>query len=111
MPCRSAESFLNLLERERIRRGTYRTRDEARQDVFDDIEMFYNPKRKHARNTMLSPAEFERQQMLRRQRFASTILSSGKTRSIRGIRILAAIASAANLAARAKTSGLPVTSE
>lgn len=62
-----AESFFNLLKRERIRRRTYRTRKEARQDVFDYIEMFYNPKRKHARNGMLSPAEFERQQMMRRE--------------------------------------------
>ncbi len=57
-----AESFFNLLKRERIRRKTYRTRAEARQDVFDYIEMFYNPKRKHVRNGMLSPVEFERQQ-------------------------------------------------
>jgi putative transposase len=35
-----------------------------RQDVFDYIEMFYNPKRKHARNGMLSPVEFERQQKM-----------------------------------------------
>ncbi|MBD3849391.1 IS3 family transposase [Bosea sp. SSUT16] len=56
-----AESFFNLLKRERIRRKTYRTREEARQDVFDYIEMFYNPKRKHVRNGMLSPVEFERQ--------------------------------------------------
>lgn len=57
-----AESFFNLLKRERIRRRTYRTREEARRDVFEYIEMFYNPKRKHARNGMLSPIEFERQQ-------------------------------------------------
>jgi putative transposase len=57
-----AESFFNLLKRERIRRKTYRTRQEARQDVFDYIEMFYNPNRKHVRNGMLSPVEFERQQ-------------------------------------------------
>ena len=56
-----AESFFNLLKRERIRRKVYRTRAEARQDVFDYIEMFYNPTRKHARNGMLSPVEFERQ--------------------------------------------------
>jgi len=37
------ESFLNLLKRERIRRRTYRSRDETTQDVFDYIEMFYNP--------------------------------------------------------------------
>lgn len=57
-----AESFFNLLKRARIRRKVYRSRDEARQDVFDYIEMFYNPKRKHVRNGMLSPVEFERQQ-------------------------------------------------
>lgn len=57
-----AESFFNPLKRERIRRRTYRTREEARTDVFDYIEMFYNPKRKHVRNGMLSPVEFERQQ-------------------------------------------------
>lgn len=47
------ESFFNLLKRERIRRRNYRSRDEARQDVFDYIEMFYNPIRKHVRNGML----------------------------------------------------------
>jgi len=62
-----AESFFNLLKRERIRRRTYRTRDEARQDVFDYIEMFYNPKRKHANNGMLSPVNFEAQQKLNPQ--------------------------------------------
>ncbi|MEQ6250535.1 IS3 family transposase [Sulfitobacter sp. HNIBRBA3233] len=62
-----AESFFNLLKRERIRRRTYRTREEARQDVFDYIEMFYNSKRKHARNGMLSPVDFERQQKLRHE--------------------------------------------
>ena len=60
-----AESFFNLLKRERIRRRTYKTREEARQDVFDYIEMFYNPVRKHVRNGMLSPVEFERQQMMK----------------------------------------------
>lgn len=56
------ERFFNLLKRERIRRRVYRSRDEARQDVFDYIEMFYNPKRKHVRNGMMSPVEFERLQ-------------------------------------------------
>lgn len=62
-----AESFFNLLKRERIRRRTYKTREEARQDVFDYIEMFYNPIRKHVRNGMLSPVECERQQALMAQ--------------------------------------------
>ncbi|MFK3781670.1 IS3 family transposase [Agrobacterium sp. NPDC089420] len=59
-----AESFFNLLKRERICRKVYRSRDEARQDVFDYIEMFYNPKRKHVRNGMLSPVEFEKQKKI-----------------------------------------------
>ena len=59
-----AGSFFNLLKRERIRRRVYRSRDEARQDVFDYIEMFYNPKRKHIRNGMLSPVDFEKQQKI-----------------------------------------------
>ena len=45
-----AESFFQLLKRERIRRRTYPTREAARQDVFEYIEMFYNPKRKHTNN-------------------------------------------------------------
>jgi len=54
-----AESFFQLLKRERIRRRTYITRDAARQDVFDYIEMFYNPTRKHTNNGMLSPVDYE----------------------------------------------------
>jgi len=60
-----AESFFNLPKRVRIRRRTYKSRDEARQDLFDHIEVFYNPKRKHARNWMLSPVDFERQKKLK----------------------------------------------
>ncbi|GAB5430423.1 MAG: hypothetical protein Devi2KO_38820 [Devosia indica] len=59
-----AESFFNLLKRERIRHRTCRTRDEARPDVFDYIGMFYNPTRKHVRNDMLSPVEFERRHQI-----------------------------------------------
>jgi putative transposase len=62
-----AESFFNLLKRERIRRRAYKTREDARRDVFDYIEMFYNPKRKHARNGMLSPVDFERQQKMKQE--------------------------------------------
>lgn len=58
-----AESFFNLLKRDRIRRRA----EDARSDVFDYIEMFYNPKRKHVRNGMLSPADFERQQQRKLQ--------------------------------------------
>ncbi|WP_262108363.1 IS3 family transposase [Aeromonas sp. Marseille-Q5825] len=56
-----AESFFQLLKRERIKRRIYSTRDEARSDVFDYIEMFYNPIRRHGSNDGLSPVEFEKQ--------------------------------------------------
>lgn len=58
-----AESFFQLLKRERIRRRTYLTRDAARQDVFDYIEMFYNPSRKHTNNGMMSPVDYETKQL------------------------------------------------
>jgi putative transposase len=62
-----AESFFQLLKRERVRRKVYVTRDEARQDIFDYIEMFYNPKRRHSFNERLSPVEFEKRHFLRLQ--------------------------------------------
>lgn len=62
-----AESFFQLLKRERIRRKTYATRKDARQDIFDCIEFFYNPKRKHANNGLLSPINFEQQTIMKSQ--------------------------------------------
>jgi transposase InsO family protein len=44
-----------------LTRKTYRTRDDAKADVFDYIERFYNPKRRHSTIGYLSPIEFERQ--------------------------------------------------
>ena len=55
------ESFFSSLKTERTGNKTYRTRDEARADVFDYIERFYNPKRRHSTIGYLSPMEFERQ--------------------------------------------------
>jgi putative transposase len=55
-----AESFFQLLKRERIRRKIYSTRQDARADVFDYIEMFYTPERLHGFNNQLSPVEFEK---------------------------------------------------
>ncbi len=49
-----AESFFQLLKRERIRRKTYGTREEVKQDVFDYIEMFYNPKLRYRLSNDLS---------------------------------------------------------
>jgi putative transposase len=54
------ESFFGLLKRERVNRARYRTRDEARADVFDYIECFYNRKRRHGYLGNISPAAFEK---------------------------------------------------
>jgi len=54
------ESFFSTLKTERTDRKIYRTRDEARADVFDYIERFYNPKRRHSTLGYVSPEEFER---------------------------------------------------
>jgi putative transposase len=54
-----AESFFQLLKRERIRRRIYTTRSDARSDVFNYIEMFYNCQRRHSSADGLSPVEFE----------------------------------------------------
>ena len=56
---RAAERFFQLLKRERIRRRVYATRDDARADVFNYIEMFYNLQSRHSSAAGLSPVEFE----------------------------------------------------
>jgi putative transposase len=55
------ESFFSSLKTERTAAKTYRSRDEAKADVFDYIERFYNPKRRHSTIGYMSPMEFERQ--------------------------------------------------
>jgi putative transposase len=54
------ESFFGLLKHERVNRTHYRTREEARADIFDYIECFYNRKRRHGYLGQISPAEYER---------------------------------------------------
>jgi putative transposase len=53
------ESFFGLLKRERVNRKYYVTRDDAKQDIFDYIECFYNRKRRHGYLGNISPAAFE----------------------------------------------------
>jgi len=57
------ESFFLSLKIERIRGRVYRTRDDACADVFDYIERFYNPKRRHSTLGYLSSVYFEKQAM------------------------------------------------
>lgn len=54
------ESFFSSLKTERIKSKVYRTRDDARADVFDYIERFYNVIRRHSTIGYLSPVEFEK---------------------------------------------------
>jgi putative transposase len=42
------EKFFSTLKTERTARKVYRSRNQARADVFDFIERFYNPKRPHS---------------------------------------------------------------
>ncbi|MDP3261885.1 MAG: type II toxin-antitoxin system PrlF family antitoxin [Tabrizicola sp.] len=58
------ESFFSSLKTERAARKVYRTRDEARADVFDYIERFYNPRGRHSKLGYLSPMEFKARAML-----------------------------------------------
>ena len=54
------ESFFGVLKRERVNRVRYRTREEARADLFEYIEIFYNRKRRHGYLGYISPDDFER---------------------------------------------------
>jgi putative transposase len=54
------ESFFSTLKMERVNRRRYATRDDARADLFDYVERFYNPRRKHSTLGNISPDEFER---------------------------------------------------
>ena len=53
------ERFFRSLKSERTDHRLYRTREEARRDVIDYIEMFFNSRRKHSSLGYISPNEFE----------------------------------------------------
>jgi len=55
-----AESFFSALKKERIKRRIYPTWEQAHSDVFNYIEMFYNPVRRHGPAGNLAPLELER---------------------------------------------------
>ncbi len=56
-----AESFFGLLKRERVHGRSYRTRAEARTDIFDYMERFYNRQRHHSYVKGLSPEAYAKQ--------------------------------------------------
>lgn len=56
-----AESFFKTLKRELVEERSYGTRDEAKQDIFKYIELYYNRVRMHSTLGYMSPVEYERQ--------------------------------------------------
>lgn len=61
-----AESFFGSLKTERVFFTNYKTREEARRDITDYIEMFYNSKRRHSHLGYLSPREFEKMMAMKK---------------------------------------------
>lgn len=53
------ESFFGTLKKELVHHRRYRTREEARREIFDYIEIFYNRQRLHSSLGYLPPAEYE----------------------------------------------------
>jgi len=58
-----AESFFSSLKLELIYNKRYRTRSEAKNDIFEYIEMFYNRQRKHSKLGYVSPTQFEKKKI------------------------------------------------
>ncbi len=56
-----AESFFKTLKRELVKGGEYKTRDEARQDIFKYIELYYNRQRMHSAIGYNAPCDLERE--------------------------------------------------
>lgn len=56
-----AESFFSMLKTERIKRKVFKTREEARQEIFEYIELYYNPRRRHSHNGGVAPSVFEQE--------------------------------------------------
>ncbi|MBO6557567.1 MAG: IS3 family transposase [Pseudomonadales bacterium] len=60
-----AESFFANLKKEKVRRKKYRTREEARQEIFEYIELFYNPKRRHTHNDRVAPMVYDQRDLMK----------------------------------------------
>ena len=56
-----AESFFATFKKRVTRRRIYPTREDAKTEVFNFIEMFYNPIKRHTHTGGVSPAKFEEQ--------------------------------------------------
>ena len=59
------ESFFSTLRAELVDHRSWRTRAEARTDLVDHIEVFYNRKRRHSSISSMSPHAYEEQYLSR----------------------------------------------
>ncbi len=64
------ESFFGSVKTECVYLNKYSTREQAKQDLFKYIEIFYNRKRRHASLGYISPEEFERRHKLNKEQAA-----------------------------------------
>ena len=60
-----AESFFANFKKEKILRKKYRTRADAGQAVFEFIELFYNPIRRHTHNNRVAPTIYEQRHLMK----------------------------------------------
>src|SRR4028119_1513877 len=58
------ESFFGTLKNEMVNRCRFATRQQARQEVFEYIEVWYNRQRRHSSLGYVSPAEFEQRSLI-----------------------------------------------
>ena len=62
-----AESFFHTLKTELTHQSVFYTKAEARRTIFEYIEIWYNKQRLHSFNNYMSPVDFERMMMLRKE--------------------------------------------
>jgi transposase InsO family protein len=79
-----AETFFATLKKELVYRRSWPTRHELTSEVFEYIEGFYNPRRRHSTLGMLSPVEFEQQHAsLAHARAENVKTSNGMLKTLR----------------------------
>jgi len=67
------ESFYHTLKTEHVYFEYYNTREEAKQSIFEYIEVFYNRQRRHSTLGYVSPMVYEKQWQQRAEVFLPTV--------------------------------------
>lgn len=68
------ESFFATLKQELVYHRQYQTRNEAKQDIFEYIQVWYNRQRKHSTLGYVSPEQFENKRQYRMAAWSFLIL-------------------------------------